>query len=165
MTGVSLHVDSAVVRAALGRVSERMTNARGLYDNIGAAMVVSTQMRFEREQAPDGSPWPKPLRVLIEGGNTLRLSNRLFGSLTHVADNQGVEWGSDAEYARIHQLGGTVVPKAAGALHFKLPGDLGWRFASSVTIPARPYLGIDDDDTAEIVAQAEDWLAVAEGQP
>lgn len=165
MVGVSTRVDSAVVQAALGRVSERMTNARGLYDNIGAAMVVSTQMRFEREQAPDGSPWPKPLRVLIEGGNILRLSGRLYGSITHVADNDGVEWGSDAEYARIHQLGGTIVPKAAGALHFKLPGDLGWRFASSVTIPARPFLGIDDDDQAEIVAQAEDWLAVAEAQP
>lgn len=165
MVGVSTRVDSAIVQAALGRVSERMTNARGLYDNIGAAMVVSTQMRFEREQAPDGNPWPKPLRVLIEGGNILRLSGRLYGSITHNADNHGVEWGSDAEYARIHQMGGTIVPKAAGALHFKLPGDLGWRFASSVTIPARPYLGIDDDDTAEIVAQAEDWLAIPGEQP
>ncbi|MFE0757194.1 phage virion morphogenesis protein [Inquilinus sp. NPDC058860] len=84
MVGVSTRVDSAIVQAALGRVSERMANARGLYDNIGAAMVVSTQMRFEREQAPDGSPWPKPLRVLIEGGNILRLSGRLYGSITHV---------------------------------------------------------------------------------
>ena len=165
MAGVSLHVDDAVVQAALGRVSDRMTNARGLYDNIGAAMVVSTQMRIEREQAPDGSPWPKSLRVLIEGGNTLRLSGRLYQTITHIADDHGVEWGSDAEYARIHQMGGTIVPKTAGALYFKLPGNLGWRFASSVTIPARPYLGIDDDDMAEIVAQTEDWLAVAEPRP
>ncbi|WP_051249153.1 phage virion morphogenesis protein [Inquilinus limosus] len=165
MVGISTRVDSAVVQAALGRVSERMTNARGLYDNIGAAMVVSTQARFEREQAPDGSPWPKSLRALIEGGNTLRLSGRLYQSITHLADDHGVEWGSDVEYARIHQMGGTIVPKAAGALHFKLPGDLGWRMAASVKMPARPYLGIDDDDTAEIVAQAEDWLAIAEPRP
>ncbi|MGK9234777.1 phage virion morphogenesis protein [Inquilinus limosus] len=165
MTGVSIRVDDAAVEAAVGRVVDRLTNARGLYDAIGAAMVVSTQMRFEREQAPDGNPWPPSLRAKLEGGKTLQKSGLLVGSITHVADDHGVEWGSNAPQARIHQLGGTIVPKQAGALHFKLPGDLGWRTVASVTVPARPFLGIDDEDRAEIEAQVEDWLAIADGAP
>ena len=42
MSGVSIRVDDAVVEAALGRLTDRMAHARGLYDNIGAAMVVLT---------------------------------------------------------------------------------------------------------------------------
>ena len=161
MTGISIHLDDAVVQAVLGQVVNRMTNARGLYDNIGAAMVVSTQMRFEREQSPDGSPWPQSLRARLEGGKTLQKSRQLYQKITHQADDHGVEWGSDLPYARIHQEGGVIVPKSAGALFFQLPGGRGWVFASSVEIPARPYLGVDDDDRAEIIAQVEDWLAVA----
>jgi phage virion morphogenesis protein len=165
MTGVSIHVDDAIVQAALGHVVDRMTNARGLYDNIGAAMVVSTQMRFERERAPDGSPWPQSLRAKLEGGKTLRKSGRLYGSLTHIPDDRGVEWGTDVEYAGTHQDGRTIVAKTAGALHFKLPGNLGWATVASVTIPKRAFLGLDDDDRAEITAQVEEWLSVAEGAP
>lgn len=54
----------------------------------------------------------------------------------------GVEgvWGSqDVAYARIHELGGVIVPVKAQALKFQLP-DGSFRLVKSVTIPARPYL-------------------------
>lgn len=54
----------------------------------------------------------------------------------------GVEgvWGSQkVNYARIHELGGTIVPVKAQALKFQLP-DGSFRVVKSVTIPARPYL-------------------------
>lgn len=54
----------------------------------------------------------------------------------------GVEgtWGSqDVIYARIHELGGTIVPREKEALKFQLP-DGSWQLARSVTIPPRPYL-------------------------
>lgn len=134
--------------AAAGAFAEDMTPAT---DQIGAAMVTSTQMRFEQQAGPGGSPWPPSLRARLEGGITLTDSGRLAQSITHQADAAGVEWGTDVLYAGIHQFGGTIVPKSAGALHFKLPGKLGWRFAGSVTIPARPFLGVDAEDEAEIL--------------
>lgn len=49
-------------------------------------------------------------------------------------------WGSrDVRYARIHELGGVIVPVRAKALKFKLP-DGSFRVVESVRIPARPFL-------------------------
>lgn len=49
--------------------------------------------------------------------------------------------GSNAIYARIHELGGVITPKAPGGkLRFQTR-DGAWHTVSSVTIPARPYLG------------------------
>jgi phage gpG-like protein len=60
-------------------------------------------------------------------------------------------------YAAIHQLGGTIAAKDAPYLKFKI-GDR-WASKKSVTIPARPFLGLDDDDEREIVRIGEDWIA------
>jgi len=51
-------------------------------------------------------------------------------------------WGvRDVNYARIHELGGTIVPVRAKALAIPDPDDPGGvLMVKSVTIPARPYL-------------------------
>lgn len=57
-------------------------------------------------------------------------------------DGSGVAgtWGStDVRYARIHELGGVIVPVRAQALKFRLP-DGSFRIVKSVRIPPRPYL-------------------------
>lgn len=49
-------------------------------------------------------------------------------------------WGvNDVVYARIMELGGTIVPTKGKALHFRLPNGE-YRTVAKVTIPARPYL-------------------------
>lgn len=56
------------------------------------------------------------------------------------ADGVAGTWGvRDVAYARIHELGGTIVPRNAKALVIPQP-DGSVRFVKSVTIPARPYL-------------------------
>ena len=99
-------------------------------DQIGRYLVDSTLRRFERERAPDGSPWLKSARALAEGGRTLTDTGRLRGSIAHTVTDGGraVEVGSNVLYAAIHQFGG----RAGKGLR--------------ATIPARPYLGIDDRD-------------------
>lgn len=57
-------------------------------------------------------------------------------------DGSGVKgvWGvQDVVYGRIHELGGTIVPRNGQALRFQLP-DGSWAMAAKVTIPPRPYL-------------------------
>jgi phage gpG-like protein len=45
---------------------------------------------------------------------------------------------SNVVYARIHELGGTIRPRTAKVLKFRIDGR--WYSAKSVVIPARPYL-------------------------
>lgn len=122
-----------------------------VYDQIGAAMVTSTEMRFENQAGPDGSPWPPSIRALVEGGLTLQKTGALAQSITHQADAQGVEWGTNLVYAAPNQFGATIRPVSASKLRFRLPGNLGWRSADEVTIPARPFLGVDAEDETEIL--------------
>ena len=53
--------------------------------------------------------------------------------------------GSNKIYAAVHQFGATITPKSGQYLTFWMGGRL--VKARSVTIPARPYLGISDDDS------------------
>jgi len=47
--------------------------------------------------------------------------------------------GTDLEYAAQREFGGTIVPRTARALRFRLP-DGTWRMARSVTQNAQPYM-------------------------
>jgi phage virion morphogenesis protein len=143
--------------AELDGIAARAANPRAMWDQIGASLVASTQRRFEDGSAPDGSPWPPSIRALATGGKTLIDSARLFQSITHEASDTGVAVGTNVLYAAIHQLGGTIAAKDAPYLKFKI-GDR-WASKKSVTIPARPFLGLDDDDEREIVRIGEDWIA------
>ena len=163
MTGIRIEVTGAeAALSQLQRAIEATANPRPLYDEIGAALVVSTQMRFEREETPEGAKWPASLRAIVEGGRTLTDTGRLMQSITHEASDSGVAVGTNVLYAAIHQFGGKITAKTGKGLVFKGAGDQ-WVRKQSVTIPARPFLGLDDEDEAEITAIAEDWLGRAVG--
>ena len=59
-------------------------------------------------------------------------------------------------YARIHQLGGTVLPRRRRALRFEAGGAP--IFARRVVIPARPYLGWGGDEEREADRVVRNWL-------
>jgi phage gpG-like protein len=69
--------------------------------------------------------------------------------------------GSGLVYARIQQEGGTIVPRDAKALAF--PMGNGMAFAQSVTLPARPYLGVSNDNKQEIIDAAVDFIRLRLG--
>jgi phage virion morphogenesis protein len=161
MTGIRVEVTGKdQTLAALAALSARATHPQPMWDAIGMSLVVSTQRRFEEGRGPDGSPWPPSIRALAEGGKTLIASGRLMASLTHNASDEGVEVGTNVIYAAIHQFGGVIRAKNKPKLAFKLLGE--WRFVDEVTIPARPFLGLDREDEREIILIAEDYLAGGE---
>ena len=132
---ISLEIDGATLNPGLARMAAVLTNPSTAMDQVGRYLVASTLRRFERERAPDGSPWLKSARALAEGGQTLTDTGRLRTSIAHtVADGgRAVGVGSNVLYAAIHQFGG----RAGRGRKAKLP--------------ARPYLGIDDRDRANIL--------------
>jgi len=88
-------------------------------------------------------------------------SGRLVGSITYEASDSHVEVGTNAIYAAIHQLGGIIRPKTAQALRFFI-GDREI-FVQQVKIPARPFLGLDDEDAYEMEATTEEYVLMGGG--
>jgi len=177
MTGVRMELLGQ--EAALGELAgyqARARDARGMYEAIGLSLVTSTQHRFETSTDPDGSKWPPSLRALATGGRTLVLSGRLMRSISYIASATGVEVGTNAIYAAIHQFGGVIRQMARSAvLHFKTNKRTGQsRFskpgkadraqkahigAHVINMPKRAYIGMDDDDDRSVLKSAESWIA------
>lgn len=148
-----------VMEAALGRIIAGFDNTEPLAEIFGEYLESSTIKRFDRELAPDGTPWEQSVRAKEEGGQTLTDSSQLRSSIHHEASNGSVRWGSNKIYARIHNEGGTIKAKGGGKLKFNLPGGLGFVSVDFVTIPQRQFLGINTEDEAELTALAEDYAA------
>lgn len=115
---------------------------RDLLDNIGA--VVESQVRrriMEEKESPDGTPWA-PLsekyakrKKKVSSGGLLELHHYLLDSITHNPVGDTVEIGSNLDYAATHQFG-----------------------SEDGTTPARPYLGLSDDDSDEVTVAISTWF-------
>ncbi|NOR63253.1 MAG: phage virion morphogenesis protein [Rhodobacteraceae bacterium] len=163
MAGVEIRLEGeATALAALSQAHDTLEYPLGMYEAIGASMVESTKQRFDRGESPEGNPWPVSLRAQFEGGKTLIDKGALKQSITHIADQNGVEIGTNMHYAATHQFGATISASGADALRFSIPG-IGFITKKSVTIPARPFIGLSGEDEAEIEAIAFDFIAEAFG--
>lgn len=137
--------------AAIGTLAD-LDKAEAL-DNVGALVVSQTQRRIESEKtSPDGAAWAPNL----EGTSILFRTGALAQSVAHEVGGTEVLVGSGLVYAGIHQVGGTIKPTSAKALAFNIGGAA--VFAKSVTIPARPWLGLSAENAHEIELMVADLL-------
>ena len=142
------------VSRALNTLARRGADYSRVLEDIGSYLETSTRLRFEAQAGPGGQRWKPTWR----GGQILTLSARLLGSITYqVEGKDSVRVGSNVIYAGVHQFGATIKAKAAAFLQFRTAA--GWVRARQVEIPARPFLGVDSDDEAEIGRIVTDWLA------
>ena len=126
-----------------------------LMDGIGRLVQEQTRHRIKTEKtAPDGTPWPANRR----GTSILYDSHRLAESIDYLSTLDEIKVGSPLIYARIHQVGGTIRPKNGKALRFFAGHNNQPVYVKSVTIPARPYLGLSADNIAEIESVVSDFL-------
>lgn len=132
---------------SLAASAEDMTDLMGL---IGSQLINGARERIgQTNVGPDGVAWPKSLRAKEVGGLTLHDSGRLLASIDSEAAADHVTTGSNLIYAGVHQEGAVIRPVNGKALAFTLAnGDRA--VVGSVTIPARPYLGISDEDRMSI---------------
>lgn len=164
MTGAQLTVDDAAVLAALDGVIRAGHELLPLQQNLGELLVQRTNRRFDTGTGPFGVPWaplnPQYAKEKRRGGplvKTGELAGKVGGlGIVYQIAGDDLLVGTDRPHARVHQFGATIRPKTAAALIFSMGGVT--VFADEVTIPARPFLGIDDDDRTEILAEVEDWL-------
>jgi phage virion morphogenesis protein len=166
VTGAAFEIsfNDGELQGALARLAEGAADTSPLMRVIGDYGVDSTRRRMIDQHAPDGTAWaalnPAYAELKGSGYDILYASGALRGSMTYLAATSEVSWGSGMIYAAVHQFGATILPKNAPALSFVLGGTLSPYLVSvkSVTIPARPYLGISAEDEAEIQLLGREYL-------
>lgn len=123
----------AVMRATLAKLDAAIRDASRDVNWLPALKVIrldviaETRMNFDRGQTPDGAAWAalKYPRWNSKGGDRpLRNFDILMASVTapgatgnvDLTTDRFTEWGSNLDYAGIHQLGGVITPKTAKML-------------------------------------------------
>lgn len=153
--GTKITVDDRLT-PALQRLGDAGGDLTRPMAEISEAVLEHTIDRFSRQISPDNVPWqprrhdeshPDP------GHPLLRLSGDLFNAIERASGKDFaaigvIATGGPAIYAKVHQDGATLTPKAGRAL--RTP----WGPRAAVSIPARPYIGLEDRDidvTGQIV--------------
>ncbi|MDR2187030.1 MAG: phage virion morphogenesis protein [Azonexus sp.] len=148
---VGIQIDDAAIKAGLTRLAALGRDLRPVMAGIAAIGEAATRLRFHTETGPDGVKWQPSLRAQISGGRTLTKDGHLGDSVSASHSADFAEWGVNRPYAAIHQFGGVIRPKKKAALRFALAGG-GFATVKSVNMPARPYLGLSDEDRQSILA-------------
>ena len=153
---VQIQVKDEGVLAVLGRLALDNDTKHELLGLIGINESENTRLRFSDQQGPDGVPWEPSLRVKLHGGDTLRDTGRLMNSITHRTGDTYVEVGTNVAYAAMMHGGGEIHALGGGYLKFQVAG--AWVQKRSVTIPGRPFLGLDAEGEQEVIGLIDQFL-------
>lgn len=135
MSGVTAALTTEGLKEAIATLSrlEGFQMAE-LADDAGAVLESSTRRRFDTKTAPDGEqwvPWSEAYdetrdhevhSLLLDGGD-------LRDSMASYSNGSEAHVGSNLVYAAHHQIGGEEIGSG---------------------MPARPYLGVSDDDELDL---------------
>lgn len=164
MSGTSLAIKSdARVLERCAQVFRQVVadlDTRELTAALGAEVLATTMQRFRDSKSPDGEKWPVTIRQKMGDPRPALhgTGGKLAQSYTYQADERSVEVGSTLKYAAIHHFGGVIRARNARALCFRIGGEMVLKKA--VTIPARPALGLSDEDEAGLLQTTEEWIAL-----
>ena len=159
MYDIRLEGDTQALLRKMRSVAE--IDRRNLNAALAEAVRESTLERFKQGKAPDGQKWKTSIRAAREGGRTLVKTAQLRNSIRTKADASGFAVGTNVKHAATHQFGEpgrTIRAKNKKALRFQVGGRWISKKQVRVTIPARPFLGLSDEDMREIKETVEDFI-------
>jgi phage virion morphogenesis protein len=148
-----VEITEDTITTGLARLAAALADMSEPMDEIGQLMLTSTQDRISRGVDVDGKPFTPRSATTIARYGKLGLKygaplNRSGRMRKGIAFNSGADWmelGSNAIQSAVMQFGA-----AKGSLGSGAP----WG-----NIPARPYLGVSEDDRSRIHETIEEWLA------
>lgn len=152
---ITVTLNDLAATQALNALVEASTDLTELMDDIGRALVAGAVERIgSTNVSPDGVAWPPSHRATAKGGKTLHDSGELMRSINAWAAPDQVEVGTNKVYAAVHQFGAAV-----GSLGVWVGNDKHGREKTVLSpwgdIPARPYLGISDEEEETILDLVE----------
>jgi phage virion morphogenesis protein len=139
----------------VNRITGHMSDMTPVFSEIGEVVAESVQRNFEEHRSPEGKKWEElspgyAVWKAKKGRNAadiLILNRILMGSIHPKAERDRVQVGTNVVYAAVHQFG------IGRRSNLKTKREMG-------AIPARPFLGVRDDDWPEIRAAVEEFLIV-----
>ena len=143
---IEIKIDNQEVERRLQEIAKKSSNLRPLMKNITGIFASTAEDNFAEEGRPDKwvdlSEVTKKQRKKIGKypGQILQVTGQLASSVNTYYDDDSAVIGSNLAYAAIHQLGGQAGKN------------------KKVTIPARPYLKLTDDDLEEIMESVEKYI-------
>lgn len=149
---IAIHADLD----ALNRLTDRLirfgkladSQRTQLMDELGAEVVSQTQRRIDSEkQSPDGEPWApwseNYANTRKAGHSLLMADGHLSQDIHHQVIGDAVEIGSNLAYAAAHQFGLDMSVISTG---------------KHVQVPARPYLGLSEDNLSDLELLVDDFV-------
>jgi len=156
---MEVRFENAAVNRAIGEARQTLADMRPVFQEIGEYLVESTKRRFRDSEAPDGSKWraksPHTIARYLASNDGLRPqpligpSGRLGKEIFSLATPNSVEVGSPLEYSGVMQ--GGAMRGAFGRSPTGRPIPWG-------DIPARPFIGLSDQDERSILTIVEEHL-------
>lgn len=141
----------------------KLKNLRPLLSEIGEIVRTSVMRNFEEQRSPEGVSWRPSKRAATEGGQTLILHGILRNSIHVQVTGDTVEVGTPVKYGVTHQFGakagefGNILAVVRSHIRTSIKGKeykvkahtrrmlIPWG-----DIPARPWLGVRDEDWQDI---------------
>lgn len=158
-------IDDAGIRQLMERLSRRITDLDTPMKLAAEHMKYSIDENFAVGGRP--VPWIPSKRAMRQSGQTLVNKRLLQESITYTSSDGTVVIGTNVKYARIHQFGwvipgGIILPRNGKALRWIGPdGKPVFRRKvnrPAITMPARPFLVVQDEDVTEIKMIIKDYL-------
>ena len=143
----------------LEKLKAAAANNSPIWRKIGLTLQDGVLDSFDAERSPDGKAWQKSWRASLQGGKSLQNTGRLRDSIQLVVNGSDIAVGTNVIYAKTHQFGATIRAKNGKYLTFKGAGS--WAKVQSVSIPARPFLGLSQVTEGKIIDLIKDYLTDA----
>lgn len=156
--GLTITVESAAVQRAFDRMIRLGRDPSPMMAEIAEHLLESTQRRFQTSTGPDGRPWA----ALKDGSGRKPLlkSGTLRDQIIPGHGRDFAEIVASARYAKWHQEGTdpyTILPGSKKALSWP-GGSHPVKKVNHPGLPARPFIGLSDEDNAAIEAIALAYL-------
>lgn len=149
MAGARIDINTegaTAVSDVLTQLVKNLDNLAPALGNVGEHLMLTHRDHFDEQRSPDGDPW-QPLspdygkRKKKNKDKILRLNDILRDTFAYNVGDESLEFGTNMEYGATHQFGGT--------------SDMNPRLSA---IPARPFLGLSQDDEKEVIEILSDFL-------
>lgn len=132
----SFHLDDAEAKRMFQRIREWGANARPVLNEIGSILEDSSRKRFETERAPDGTPWA-PLSEKYKAWKAKK------GLMTGILKARRGDLAVSPKWDPPAADSVTVTAYDRRAVFHQ--------FGTRRGIPARPFLGVSEEDREDIM--------------